>query len=291
MIFENLKTADDLLKNSYIFGDMSDLAYNSSTEIREKLYEKYGVDYSVDVEYFEDDARSTQGFCLKTENNILISFRGTEPSKLKDWMTDLKFRQKDIKLGEKTYKVHSGFLQSLEEVWDHIFRWVDIRMTNDKKIWITGHSLGGALSSMALLKFLDTKWKDQITGIYTYGAPRSVGEELASYLNEEFSSKIFRFINDEDIVPHLPPDGGYTENYDYSHYGTRIHFKDEGFTIDRTLDKHVEDWNESKRNKDNIISSIILKIVDFTDIKEKIGDHSIKKYKKCCLRKNLFHIE
>ena len=73
---------------------------------------------------------------------------------------------------------------------------------NDRPLWVTGHSLGGALALLAA-------WRLQrnfitVHEIVTFGAPMIGNEAAARAFEQEFAGKIFRYVNFEDPVPLLP---------------------------------------------------------------------------------------
>ncbi len=72
----------------------------------------------------------------------------------------------------------------------------------ERPLWITGHSLGGALALLAA-------WRLQrsfipVHQVYTFGAPMIGNAVAAEAFHEEFANKIFRFVDEEDLVPLLP---------------------------------------------------------------------------------------
>jgi hypothetical protein len=155
----------------------------------------------------------TQGFACKRiapqePSYVVIAFRGTE-KKISDWLTDLKAKPAE-KYGAK---VHTGFLEAFTVNTDQQNRTVeDIvreikdspkvkdRNGNTLPLFITGHSLGGALALMATrLQAYD------ITGAcYTYGAPR-----IADYdFFKDLKTPVYRVVNSSDVVPRVPPGAG-----------------------------------------------------------------------------------
>ena len=64
-------------------------------------------------------------------------------------------------------------------------------------LYITGHSLGGALAVIAT-KELD---RDTLAACYTFGSPRVGNEEFG----EEIRAPIYRIVNAADGVPRVPP--------------------------------------------------------------------------------------
>ena len=72
----------------------------------------------------------------------------------------------------------------------------------ERPLWITGHSLGGALALLAAWLFL--RRMIPVHQIYTFGGPM-IGNELAvAAFDREFAGKIFRYVNVPDPVPKLP---------------------------------------------------------------------------------------
>ena len=144
----------------------------------------------------------TQGFCCKRDvagepAYIVLAFRGTE-KKVSDWLTDVNA----IPIQQGSAKVHKGFHQAFAAVQSQveaILNQADCQDENGKKlpVFITGHSLGGALATLATKSVTPN-----IDGAcYTFGAPR-----VANY--EYFASvktPIYRIVNSSDIVPRVPP--------------------------------------------------------------------------------------
>ncbi|WP_437323242.1 lipase family protein [Sorangium sp. So ce381] len=76
-------------------------------------------------------------------------------------------------------------------------------------LYITGHSLGGALAVLAAaLIYSDEKLRELrplLRGIYTFGQPMVGDQAFATKFQGEFGSKLFRHVYSRDIIPHLPP--------------------------------------------------------------------------------------
>ena len=74
--------------------------------------------------------------------------------------------------------------------------------TKERPLWITGHSLGGALALLAAWRFQRSFLA--VHEIVTFGAPMIGNETASKAFEQEFSGKIFRYVDLEDVVPHLP---------------------------------------------------------------------------------------
>jgi predicted lipase len=72
----------------------------------------------------------------------------------------------------------------------------------DRPLWLTGHSLGGALAVLAA--WLCDRRTINVHQIYTYGGPMVGNKVAAAAIDKAFPDKIFRFVNLTDPVPMLP---------------------------------------------------------------------------------------
>ena len=86
-----------------------------------------------------------------------------------------------------------------------------------RKLWITGHSLGGALATIAAAELKDTI---AIRGVHTFGQPRLVDAQAQRFFARHFADRFFRFVNDDDLVTRIPPG--------YEHVGRLVHFDEQG---------------------------------------------------------------
>ena len=154
--------------------------------------------------------RETQGFVCKRNvadepPYLVLAFRGTE-KKISDWLTDARC----IPAVEGKTRIHSGFLDAFTKNVDAEGRTVEelVREILDRPeardeqgtplpLFITGHSLGGALALLA------TKLTaPDVTGAcYTFGAPRIGNYEFFRFIK----TPVYRVVNSSDVVPRVPP--------------------------------------------------------------------------------------
>ena len=137
----------------------------------------------------------TQAFLAKrkTDNVAVLAFRGTEANSWKDIKTDLDAR---FYKGEGGVKMHSGFAGAYNQVREQIRKAVD-GLPEGSALYITGHSLGGALATIAA-RDLE---RDSLAACYTFGGPRVGGEEFG----DDIRTPVYRVVNAADGVPRVPP--------------------------------------------------------------------------------------
>ncbi len=199
-------------KNAYWLARAAELAYRGDQVVQEQA-----AAWELDQFRFFS-RRETQAFVAGNDELIIIAFRGTEPSELQDWMTDADIILKSGPTG----KVHDGFQRALGYVYSEIRQTIGEFQTNAQSLWVTGHSLGAALAALtvARLRFEEDK---PVYGLYTYGQPRTGDRDFERNFNLDFKSKAFRFVNNNDIVPRVPP-----REFSYSHVGSFIYIDGKG---------------------------------------------------------------
>lgn len=211
---------NDAVKNALL------LSLTQETDIRNFL-EKFSTDLisqrNPGIEVFENvltnsgfellgtiNVAETQEFACKRNVSdgppyVVVAFRGTE-KKVTDWLTDARA----VPTVQGDTKVHTGFLEAFTVKADSEGKTAMDRMqmilkspdTQDENgnplpLFITGHSLGGALALLA------TKLvAPNVNGAcYTFGGPR-----IANYAYfERVKTPVYRIVNSSDVVPRVPP--------------------------------------------------------------------------------------
>ncbi|WP_423907255.1 lipase family protein [Candidatus Spongiihabitans sp.] len=141
------------------------------------------------------DNNGTQAILISSSGKfITLAFRGTEKTEMKDIKTDANVA---TTLCESGGKIHSGFNVAFDEVALDIQEALNEPDFSDLPLFITGHSLGGALATIATKKL---SHNGGIAACYTFGSPR-VGNDVWV---ESIKSPIFRVVNAADCVTMLP---------------------------------------------------------------------------------------
>ena len=158
------------------------------------------------VDTFSNPSTGAQAFlCIQPKYQMaILSFRGTEAS-LKDIKTDVKARLETVDCTGKpvmsshegkTVLIHRGYLEQFNSIRGDIKACLDRSEISELQLFMTGHSLGGALAITAT-KFLAS---DSTGACYTFGSP-PVGTRAFDY---DIKTPIYRVVNHVDIVPRLP---------------------------------------------------------------------------------------
>ncbi|MBM7704281.1 lipase family protein [Metabacillus iocasae] len=140
------------------------------------------------------------GFILESENEVVIAFRGTKSDL--DWLADASAFQLPFPYASNIGNVHGGFLSIYHSLRNEVFN-AYASLSPQKPLYITGHSLGGALATLHALDVAVNGPFEHVT-MYNYGSPR-VGDPafVTSYCLHVRESK--RFANTEDVITEVPP--------------------------------------------------------------------------------------
>lgn len=147
------------------------------------------------VETFDNNG--TQAILLENDTYLFLGFRGTEVTSIKDIQSDCKATTKVCESGGK---IHSGFDEAFSQIDVDVQQLLDKVEYKDKPLFITGHSLGGALATIAAKKLTH---KGGIAACYTFGSPRVGNISWALGIK----TPIYRIVNAIDPVTMLPPSG------------------------------------------------------------------------------------
>lgn len=206
----DVRTRDYSKKNAYWLGKASQVAYHAPEQASAEFW-AWGLST---CKYF--DNKETQAYIAGNNDLLLLAFRGTEGN-VRDWMADL-----DIDLvGGPGGKVHEGFLTALSCVWRDIWAYIS-KERSSRALWVTGHSLGAALATLAVAK-LRLEKDEPVNGLYTFGQPRTGDREFAKNFDADFERQAFRYVNNNDIVSRVP-----FRAMGYSHVGTFRYFDENG---------------------------------------------------------------
>lgn len=102
------------------------------------------------------------------------------------------------------------------------------------KIWVTGHSLGGAMASLASiwLAYYNITPRENVI-LYTFGMPR-VGDYSYAQRHNQLVANSWRVVNFDDIVPHLPPLILNGTNWETFHHAIEVFYSEVASSVNST---------------------------------------------------------
>ena len=128
--------------------------------------------------------------------------------------------------------MHLGFAHAADAVYPTV-RTLLTSLGRGLPILVTGHSLGGAMATLVAHRLAAEGFP--VRAVYTYGSPRPGDRNF----RDAYRVPNYRFVNDNDLVPHLPL------RWCYRHVG---HLK--LLTRDGKLLEEASDWKNKKRQLD-----------------------------------------
>ena len=153
------------------------------------------------------------GYVATLGENAVIMFRGTNPSEIQDWYINLSNRSRKVDHGN----VHAGFWTGYDSLHGQLAKVLEA--SKPKKVWITGHSLGGALAVVCAYR-LSSMENLEIAGVMTFGQPKVGNPAFCKHMDVTLRGRMVHFVNESDLVPRVPPS--------FDHFGSLVWYKGGG---------------------------------------------------------------
>jgi hypothetical protein len=174
---------------------------------------------------------------------VILGYRGTEPTNIGNWLGDSDVGPSAITHGTERLTVHSGFYRNMRATRRAVMDELNLALAGRsllnpdervphalKALYVTGHSLGGAMAALFLLSVAnDPEHRavaERLRAAYTFGQPLAVGELSAAA--RHVAPRLFRHALAHDIVPYLP----------VQKWGRLVHFGREYFARKETGERH-----------------------------------------------------
>jgi hypothetical protein len=174
--------------NALYHAHASDIAYNRAPAAA--AHERLGLDGIG----FLNKLTRTRGFLGVCDTHAVLAFRGSDPVTLPNWLTDVVVKL--VAHAEYDGRVHHGFSSVLKHTWGKVAQL--IKQIDDKPLFLTGHSMGGALAVLTACRL--AKMGRAPVATYTYGSPR-VGDHTFC---AGYTLPTYRVVNRLDLVPEMP---------------------------------------------------------------------------------------
>lgn len=252
----------------------SDLAYLAEAEAVPAFREQFGMEARL------FSVGNTQAYLLTNDNHTVVAFRGTEaPTSiegLKDWLlTDAANLLivpegrlgTDLAAAGVGARFHQGFVNAIADIWDPLFEAVQAEMKkSERPLWITGHSLGGALALLAAWIF--KRKFVRVHQIYTFGGPMIGNKDAIQAVDREFPGKIHRYVHAPDPVPMLPTLSLIANHYEHCQTESLLGVREAAGLLSAL----------SSRTVDGILNATIIDEI-WQSVQARVEAHSMVKYR------------
>lgn len=198
------------------------------------------------------------GYVASDGEVTVVVFRGTDNDV--DWIVNLVAGSTQTPRGP----IHKGFHNAYQPLKPQIVKLV--KAANSKNLWITGHSLGGALAVVCAYDLIENE-KLEVDGVITFGQPMVAKPQLANHLDTVLLGKFAHYVNRNDIVARVPPN--------FSHCGRLVWFTDSG--VKRSKPKRlVYGAAGDEPSKANVDEPKPLSDQEFEQLKNKLRSEKVE---------------
>lgn len=154
---------------------------------------------------------------LGTSTDVWVAYRGL--TSVETALTsDLRHTPVEAPFGSHKVPVHSGFYNGFKSIFPEVIAAVKEALIvteepSEAKIYITGHSLGGAHALFTALKLSELRLKS-LGGVYLFGTPR-IGQTTFTelFMQSGLEPITVHWWNELDMVPNLGTSGPWKRSH------------------------------------------------------------------------------
>ncbi len=169
---------------------------------------------------------SAQAILVEHQLFFALVFRGTDETA--DWVDNISVSESKTEFGS----FHKGFADSVDDIWEPLWqKYQELRKNynvqiasnlsqQNRPLFLTGHSLGGAMATVAAARLLHMD--HPFIAVYTFGQPRAVSRKSQVAFETMATGRVFRFQNNTDIVTRVP-----ARVRGYTHVGKCVYISEE----------------------------------------------------------------
>ncbi len=177
------------IQQSLLFAELSLLSYLDPGAVELPLTE---IGFT-ESQFFERDG--AQAWMFASDHDCVVACRGTEPTEWNDIRADVNA----VAVFTETFgRVHRGFNEEVDDLWPRL---EDALQENQRTLWFTGHSLGGAMATICAGRCFLSEIESLPYALFTYGSPRVGDRRFVNFVELNHT----RWVNNNDIVTRVPP--------------------------------------------------------------------------------------
>ena len=221
---------------TYLFFDQNKLELPIGFELRHSFRGMAGVTEEIEEKF---------GFIAESQDRIVLAFRGSDSTPNLD--SDLDLFQIPFPYVANAGTTHRGITRVYQSMREELIEIVQ-KLPKNKRLYLTGHSLGGDLAIMAALDFaVNIPNKDLV--VYTYAAGRPGDPDFVSDYNT-YVKNSYRIFNVHDFIPTLPASEyppPFTENglfYEHVDFSVPISFQMNNLFLNHRINCYFQKLGE-----------------------------------------------
>lgn len=161
---------------------------------------------------------SSQMVLIRSNQKLIVAFSGIETSNMDNIIDELIYYT-DHYQNHTNLIVYGKFYERFNELLNgtlHALQDAKKQYPSDL-IYLTGHSLGGAITTLLAVYLMEHEPLLVPTLVYTFGCPRVGNLDFAKYCDTLLGDRLYRFMNQTDFIPDLPP-----QNWGFNHSGILV---------------------------------------------------------------------
>jgi triacylglycerol lipase len=196
---------DFTLGNGKAMAWLSQLAYETDEPDKiEEVLRSWGLRLAapvvIDAEFHELRIARSQCFVAVGRSAAFMALAGADPFTFASLITK-------VNASVEMTGTAKGYKRAAKAVWPQLRKVITATAFPNKKVFVTGHSLGGVLAVLLALR-IERDHASEIGAVYTFGMPRPGSPAFADeYYNPALGPCTYRLVHASDLIPAVAPSG------------------------------------------------------------------------------------